>query len=139
MLDRAVSIYKETPDGFWQFFRFVFVGVLNTIVGYGSYLILLYAQAHYLIAMAGAHMIGVIHSYFWNKYWTFKSKSKSYAEKVKFVSVYTVTFVLNGLLLILFVEVWNISEELSGLFALFVVTIVSYIGHKFWSFKVKIT
>lgn len=120
---------------FLQFARFVFVGVLNTIVGYGGYLVFLYFGFHYLAAMVGSHVVGVTNSYFWNKYWTFKSRIKSHAEKVRFISVYAVTFVLNAVILTLLIQKIGMGAKLAGLVALLVVTVVSFGGHKLWSFK----
>ena len=125
----------DKSQHFWEMVRFGLVGVLNTIVGYGSYWVFLRLDFHYLVAMVGSHILGMTNSYFWNKYWTFKSLRKSHAEKIKFVTVYAVTFLLNGILLMLLVEKFSFSEELAGLIALFVVMLVSYLGHKLWSFK----
>lgn len=85
--------------------------------------------------MVSSHIIGVIHSYFWNKYWTFKKKEKSHKEKVKFASVYAVTFAVNAGLLVLFIEYLGMTAQIAGLLAMFIVTIISFTGHKFWSFK----
>lgn len=126
--------WAKHPD-FRQFVRFVFVGVLNTIVGYGSYLLFLYLGLHYLFAVVFSHSIGVTHSYFWNKYWTFRNKTKSHKQKLKFVTVYCVTFALNAILLTFFVEFVRMSPQIGGFFALLIVTIASFCGHKFWSFR----
>ena len=135
MIYKVLALYQKKQNEFWQISKFGIVGIINTVVGYGAYLVFLYFNFHYLIAMIFSHIIGVTHSYFWNKYWTFKSKTKSHKEKFKFATVYTITFVINGILLSIFVEIFKISTQLSGFIALISVTLLSYAGHKFWSFK----
>lgn len=127
----------KKSDDCWQLARFIIVGVLNTVVGYGTYLLFLYLELHYLVAMVTTYIIVVTHSYFWNKYWTFKSEKKNHSEKLKFVSVYAVTFILNGGLLIFFVENVHLTPQIAGFPALLIVTMASFFGHKFWSFKNK--
>ncbi len=53
-----------------QIAKFCIVGILNTVVGYGAFFILV-NYFYYLLALLIAHIIGVIHSFFWNKYWIF--------------------------------------------------------------------
>lgn len=118
-----------------EFSRFLTVGVLNTIVGYGSYSVLLAVKFHYLTAMITSHIIGMIHSYFWNKHWTFKKKAKSSGEKIRFITVYGIVLFSNAALLILLVDYLKLSAYLGGFLAMILVTVISFIGHKFWSFR----
>ncbi len=76
------------------FWKFVLVGVLNTIVGLGvNYLVLwllgmnpsVSDNTAYWIASAANYVIGSILSFFLNKYFTFKSNAKSAAEVFRFI------------------------------------------------------
>lgn len=118
-----------------QTFKFGIVGVMNTIIGYGTYYILVKLNLYYLVASILSTVVGVINSYFWNKYWTFNSKKKSKSEAVRFVTVYVVQFLLNLGLLRVMVEFMNIGKEVAGFYALLIVTGVSFLGHKFFSFR----
>ena len=115
--------------------RFILVGILNTIVGYGCYFVLLYLQVNYIISLAVSHIVGVTNSFFWNKYWTFRSNGNIKHELVRFILVYVITFFLNLGVLVVFVEALMIDKRIAQVYALFIVTIVSYLGHKLWSFK----
>jgi len=118
-----------------QIFRFVAVGILNTIVGVGSYFILLDLNVYYIYSSLVAHMIGVTNSFIWNKHWTFRSKGTLLNELLKFNSVYGIIFVINLILLILFVEKFMLNPKISGVFALGICTLISFYGHKYWSFN----
>jgi putative flippase GtrA len=117
-----------------QTFKFGLVGLLNTLIGYGVYFILL-RWINYLIALFIAHVIGVANSFFWNKYWTFKSKNKYHAEILRFVLVYAFTFIINVILLSLAVSKYHINAKIAQALILFLVTLISFFGHKYWSFR----
>jgi putative flippase GtrA len=114
--------------------KFVFVGVLNTIVGYGAFFILSYSL-NYLVALVIAHCVGVIHSFLWNKYWTFQTGKLQAGEMLRFASVYLFTLVANIVVLGFMVDYLHADPRLGQLVALPLVTIASYAGHKYWSFK----
>jgi len=118
-----------------QISRFVAVGILNTIVGVGFYFILLDLNIYYLLSSIIAHMIGVMNSFIWNKKWTFRSNGNLLREFLKFNSVYVVTFFVNLLLLALFVEKFGFNPKISGVLSLGFSAMISFFGHKYWSFK----
>ena len=77
-----------------MFWKFVLVGVLNTVVGLGvNYLVLwllglnksVSDNTAYWIASAANYVIGSILSFFLNKYFTFKSNARSAAEVFRFI------------------------------------------------------
>lgn len=115
--------------------RFIFVGVLNLIVSYGAYFILLYLNIYYMLALFISSVIGIAHSFIWNKKWTFKSKGDARKESIRFVSVYGIAFLINLVILAVFVEKLMLNPKIAQVFALGVVTIISFYGHKYWSFR----
>jgi putative flippase GtrA len=119
-----------------QLSKFGFVGILNTIVGYGAFFIFL-TWFNYLVSLIISHIIGVTHSYVWNKYWTFKSDGTQIKEFVKFNSVYVIVFVVNAIFLIFLVDTLNFNPRIAQLFVLPIITIISFTGHKYWSFSGK--
>ncbi|WP_379157452.1 GtrA family protein [Paenibacillus sp. sgz5001063] len=119
-----------------QTFRFVIVGILNTIVGFGVYAIYLHIiNNNYLQALIASHIIGVAHSYFWNNKWTFQQKSYNTRSAIKFISVYAVTFFVNLFLLTLLVDTIGMNKLIAQAIALFLTTLISFFGHKYWSFR----
>lgn len=126
-------------DAAGQFLRYAFVGVLNTIVGYGTYWVCIRFGLHFAFASLAGQILGTVNSYVWNKFFTFRSKTtsakKSLAEMVRFCSVYAVQYGANVGLIALFVHAAGLSEEWAGFIAMALCTIISYVGHKFWSFK----
>ena len=123
----------------YQEFRFIFVGGLNTIVGYGLYALLLFFGVHYLIANTVSTIIGILHSFIWNRFFTFKSKEKALNELVKFASVYLASFIIGTFTLFTFKQILNINVYIAGLINLVITTFISYFGHKYISFNKNIS
>ena len=121
----------------YQIIRFLFVGGLNTMVGYGIYALLIYLGVNLYIANTISTIIGIFHSYLWNRYFTFKSKEKALAEIFKFISVYVVSYSLGMLTLFISSKVFNIDPYVAGLINLVITTLISWFGHKYFSFRKK--
>ena len=119
----------------YQGIRFLFVGGLNTIVGYGVYALLLYLNVNYLVANTISTIIGIAHSYLWNRFFTFKSKNKALKEITKFVAVYAISYVIGMCTLYIFKDKLSISPYIAGLINLVITTLISYFGHKYISFR----
>ncbi len=132
----AEKIHKAKLKAFAlkQFSKFSLVGILNTIIGYGSFVIFL-NFSDYMSALIISHIIGVTHSYVWNKFWTFKSNKSVLTEIIRFYSVYFVVFIINALTLIILVNYLSFDPRIGQLVTLPIITITSFTGHKYWSFK----
>ena len=126
--DRIKSLYKNKKV------RFLFVGGLNTAVGYGLYALFIFFGWHYVIAQTLSTVIGVAHSYLWNKYFTFGKTARSFKEALRFVSVYVVSYLISLLLQYLMIDKAGISAYIAGLISLLFTTVISYVGHNFYSF-----
>ncbi len=129
-----IKLNEHNSFALKQFSKFSLIGILNTVVGYGSFIILL-NFSNYILALIISHMIGVTHSYLWNKFWTFKSNKNPVNEFVKFNSIYLVVFVINAITLIFLVSGLNFDPRIGQLIALPIITLISFTGHKYWSFK----
>jgi putative flippase GtrA len=120
-----------------QFSKFTIVGILNTIVGYGLFFIFV-GYINYLLATILSHIIAVTHSYIWNRYWVFPSHNPVPWEFLKFNSVYLIVLLENLVLMFCFVSYFAINPRIAGLLILPITTLISYFGHRHWSFKTHI-
>ena len=132
------------------FFRFILVGIVNTLVGFGVMFGLwnlaglhAYGDIGYWISSAANYIVGSIVSYFLNKHFTFHSQETGLAVVGRFILNITVCYLLAyGLAKpavgwLLGSTSW--SEQLrgnltmlagSGFFVVF-----NYIGQRFFAFK----
>lgn len=118
-----------------EFKKFIIVGILNTIVGYGLFAILIYANIFYLLSLTISHVLATLHSYLWNRFFTFRSANRMWQELPKFAIVYSVIYVLNFLLLYVAVDLFKFNVLVSQLFILGVVTVISFLGQRYWTFR----
>ncbi len=115
--------------------RFLFVGGLNTVIGYGFYALFVYLGFHYIAAQALSYVLGTINSYLWNKYFTFQSSGGGLSEILRFVSVYIVSFLCSSTTLFIFVSLLGLNKYVAGLVNIAVSTLISWFGHNYFSFK----
>ncbi len=114
------------------------VGGINTAIGYGTFALMLWLGFHYLSANIVSTVVGVTCSYFLNKYFTFQQYKKSYAEILRFVTVYAVSFLLGCAVLFLLVDLLSVSAYVAGVINLVFTTLISWFGHKYFSFKASV-
>ena len=137
-----------------KFWKFILVGILNTIVGNGL-MFLFYnftpikdldqviSSGGYWTSSALGYIIGSIVSYILNKHFTFKAKKKSAAEVVRFVINILVCYGLAygiaqpamGILLADIELSVSIFEQISMLFGMGIFVVLNYFGQKFFVFK----
>ena len=118
--------------------RFLIVGGINTITGYGTFAAVVFAGGHYLLANVIATVVGVTVSYILNKYFTFKQYKKSFSEIIRFILVYAVSFLLGNVVLYVLVDYMAISPYVAGALNLVFTTLISWFGHKYFSFHATI-
>jgi len=115
--------------------RFGIVGVANTIIGYGTYLILVAFGINVQLAMAGNWVIGSIFSFFLNKYWTFGQKTNDLGSIIRFIIVCTLAMLLNIALVTVAVNFLGMEKRIGGLVSMLFVIIINFLGQKFFAFR----
>lgn len=118
--------------------RFLIVGAINTVVGYGCFAAMLYAELPYLSAYWISMAIGVAVSYILNKLFTFKSRARSILELIRFLSVYAASFAAGTVILFLLVDILSVAPYAAGGTNLIFTTLTSWFGHKYFSFKEEV-
>ena len=81
-----------------QFIRFIFIGVINTITGLGAiYLLMYFGLSNYMSNFIG-YIIGLLISFFLNKYYVFKNysdKNSTYLQFIKFLVIFLIAYIGN--------------------------------------------
>ena len=126
------------------FFKFILVGIINTVVG-TAVMFIAYNVFHlsYWVSSAANYVVGSVCSYFLNKYFTFQNKEKSPIILLKFVVNITVCYLIayggaKKLILLLlsgFSKQWQDNVAMVCGMGLFV--ILNYFGQRFLAFKKK--
>lgn len=119
--------------------RFLLVGAYNTIVGYAIFLLLhmvFLENFHYLFILIISYVFSVSHAYFTQRILVFKSRNAIFNEYWRFFIVNLSGLMVNALILSLLIE-FGLIVEISQAIAILLTTILSYLGHKNFSFRIR--
>lgn len=124
-------------ENFAQLIRFGLVGVLNTLVDFLVYQLLVRLGLHYALAQCVSYGCGLLNSYFFNSRWTFREERKrTKKEFIRFLLVNLASLAVSVLLLRICYEVVGIE---SNLIAKGIVTpavmVINFIANKLFVFK----
>ncbi len=142
------ELSEEIRAAFTQFVKFGIIGVSNTFLSYFVYIIMLvifrqtdlFENCDYLAAQMIGFVLSVLWSFYWNNKIVFiedaKSKRTLWKTLMKTFAAYSFTgLFLNSILLILWVQILNISEYTAPIFNLLFIAILNFLINKFWAFK----
>jgi len=94
-----LRLLKSSVRLFWKidnkFLRFLFVGALNTAVGYGLFVFFIWIGCHYWLALLCSQVIGVVFNYKTTGVLVFAQRTNSLV--LKFFMVYFFMYVVNCL------------------------------------------
>ncbi|SFW47578.1 GtrA family protein [Selenomonas ruminantium] len=121
-----------------QFLGFCLVGILNNVIAYGVYILCIWMGIHYILANVCGFLISVLNSYYWNnKYVFYGAKGTSWWKKLfrTYVSYASTGIVLSNFLLIMWVEVLDVSTLIAPLITLVVTVPINFLLNKYWAFR----
>jgi putative flippase GtrA len=122
--------------------RFVAVGVLNTVVDLGAFMLLERIPGMPEVAAKGvSYVLGICNSFLWNKYWTFNaSKSKRGWREFGVFSLVNLPPLLVNVIVFTLLGLWIDSGsrlvQLGKAFAAAVVAVVwNFLGSRYFAFR----
>lgn len=137
MIKKITGIFLDKT-----FFKFIIVGVINTIVGAGI-MFALYNIFHcsYWFSSVMNYVVGSVVSYFLNKYYTFESKKISTKEIIYFILNIAVCYIIAyGLAKQLALYILSgyskaVQENTAMFIGMVIFTILNYLNQRFIVFK----
>jgi putative flippase GtrA len=115
--------------------KFGTVGIFNTLITIGSFMLLLSVGVNYLLANIISYGLGVINSYYWNKNWVFEATSGQKNLFLKFVVVNLITLLINTLSLYLLVNYLGIHPIIGQFISTGIGMVINYLLNKRWTFN----
>ena len=102
-----------------QFVKFGLVGVLNTLISEGLYVIIIFLGGHYLIAHLTGFLLSVLNAYYWNNKYVFKEQEGEdrvwWKALLKTYAAYAGGYLLTVILLVFWVDIVRIERFCGGL------------------------
>lgn len=120
-----------------QIVKFLVIGSLNAAISYIIYAIavLLLGEAHYQLCVILQWTISSVISYFNQKFFVFCTKGNYLKEYLKCCSTWAVSYVLNVIVLEIFVRFLIKNVYIAQFISLFIVSAVTYVLFKYFAFK----
>lgn len=125
-----------------KFWKFIIVGVINTIVGtaimFGFYNFLNFS---YWTSSAANYILTSILSYFLNKYFTFQHKGSTWKSALRFIINIAVCYLLaygiaKPLTLLLLTDMsQRVQDNVAMFVGMVLFTLLNYLGQRFFAFK----
>lgn len=115
-----------------QLVSFVLVGVLNTIVGYLIYAMLISFGFNYVISITLATILGILFNFKTIGKYVFSSHDNSLL--MKFFGVYAIVLIVNISIIKVF-KLYGYNDYVSGLIALLPSASISFVLNKYFVFK----
>lgn len=118
--------------------RYGLVGVVNTIFGYGVFVILqltLGQVIHYTIVQAVASLIGIVEAYWLQRWLVFGHHGSWWLGLSKFASVYALAFSFSLGMVALLVEAFGVNVLLAGAIALVLQAVLTYLANRWFTFR----
>jgi len=126
--------------------RFLLVGAWNTLFGYAIFFIFLnlfknffgLERSAYVLGITFSHIFGIVNSFFFHKFITFRSKEKgkeAFKEFLKFFNSYLLTFLINLVLIFFLVELILLDPVYAGAISIPICVVVTFFLLSNYSFK----
>jgi putative flippase GtrA len=120
---------------YFQLFKFTLVGLLSNIFLYFTYLKITSIGISPKTSMTFLYFTGMILTFYFNRSWTFKHKTKDAPALIRFVKLYSIGYFINLILLLVLVDRFGWSHQRAQGIAVFVIAIFLFFGQKIWVFK----
>lgn len=119
-----------------QFVNFSIVGVINMILSYAIYAVMIYINVHPQIANQVSFWISVLNGYLLNRFWVFKKQAnqKNTTQTARYVLTYSFNNVL-GVALVYLYTLLHINEYLFPFISMPITIPLNYCLNRFWVFR----
>lgn len=137
----VVDVYNKIENIWFRFpekLRFLLVGGFNTVFAYAIFAALYeLAGLNYNLALIIQYFITVNFSFVTMRYYVFQSQGILKYEYIKAISVYVGIYFFNAFVLNVLVQILDLYPLFGQALYLIISTILTFILHKYFSFRVK--
>ena len=120
-----------------RFMRFLIIGCINAGISYVIYVICiqLLGSEHYQLCVALQWILSSFTSYFNQKFFVFCTSGNYIKEYLKCCSTWALSYMLNVIILEIFVRFLIKNVYIAQFISMFLVSIATYLLFKFFAFK----
>ena len=140
-----IKLSDAKVEGLTQFVKFGLIGVTNTLISYGIYMLVLWLMKpvnfayDYIVGSVLGFIISVLWSFYWNNKLVFTEGSEKrniLKSLLKTYLSYAATgIVLSNILLYVFVDLMGIPKAVAPILGLLITVPLNFILNKYWAFR----
>ena len=121
----------------WELAAYVIVGVLTTVVYFGTYAVFKYLGVNYMVNSCLSWIVAVLFAFFANKYVVFRSMRANdlLQEMFRFFGARIVTLLMDLLITWSCIELMGIGEWTTKIISQIVVMVLNYLFSKLFVFR----
>lgn len=118
--------------------KYIFAGVVNTVIGYGVFLALIILfNTNPAYANAIGYGVALIAAFVLNKIFVFNQSTTDRSTIPKFILAFAISFTINQLVLLIVYQGMGAPAEIAQIFAMVSYTVVFYLLNKEFVFHKK--
>ena len=129
-------MYKFLKTNNLQILKFIFTGLIASIINYIIYFSFLFVFENILIATAFGYLSGLLCSFVLSKIWVFRHRSR--LPVLKSFSLFFLVYFLGGIAMYVVIislnQVIN-NNKIAWIFGALIAAINNFLGSKYFSFK----
>jgi len=133
MIDKSGFFSRQNP--YRQFFSYAFIGVLTNLLVYGFYLLLTHLWGAPKFTMTTLYFLGATIGFLANRRFTFQHDGGIGVTGVRYLLVQGAGYVLNLVLLLLFVDWFDFPHQIVQAIAIVVVAIFLFVMLRIFVFS----
>ena len=128
-----------------QFVKFGLIGVTNTLLSYGIYMLVIWLMTpldfayDYIVGSVLGFIISVLWSFYWNNKLVFTEGSEKrniLKSLLKTYLSYAATgIILSNILLFIFVDLMEITKTVAPFLGLLITVPLNFVLNKYWAFR----
>jgi putative flippase GtrA len=123
-----------------QRIRFLAVGGVNTVVGYGLFAafdlsVFAGIPFGYMLSLTLSYAIAIALAFILYRRFVFRVTGQVWTDLTRFVSVYLVSIAVNAAALPILIEVLGLNSLIAQAILLVCTTLISFFGHREFSFR----
>ena len=144
-----MQLYRCNREEFWRIFRYLLVGFWNTVFGVGLYTVLFELLSRilgwrieiggrdyfYLFLAVPVNILAISNAFICYKIFVFKTRGNFLREYFRCYIVYGTSMLLGTIGLWVLVDICGLYPVMANILLTFITVAVSYLGHKYFSFK----
>lgn len=115
-----------------QFVKFILVGIINTMFGYGVFALLLFIGLHYSLCTILTTIVGILFNFKTTGVLVFNNHDNKLI--LKYVCMYGI-MCLFGIVFLRFAKILGVNLYIAGLVLTCIMPLISFVLQKRWVFK----